>query len=1051
MIAWFARNGVAANLIMFIVFAGGLASLFTIKVELFPQFSLDAITITVPFRGAAPEEVEENICLRIEEKIQDLEGIKRIRSSAQEGVGIVTVEIEKGYDSRRLLSDIKARVDTIDTFPIDAGTPIVEEVLIRREVLAVVLSGNLNEHELKTLAESVRQDLISIPGITQVDIRGVRDYEISIEVSEEALRRHQLTFDAVVAAVRNTSIDLPGGSLRTRGGEILLRTKGQAYRGEEFANIVLLTRSDGTQIRIGDIATVVDGFTDTVTEMHLDGKRAVELMIYEVGRQSPLDIAAKVNQYVENKRAELPSDIEITIWRDVSFYLWDRLNMLIDNGLVGLLLVLIVLTLFLRPFLAFWITAGIPFAFLGTFLIMPWMGVSINLISLFALILVLGIIVDDAIVVGESVFSEFQRNGPSVDAAIRGTKAVSIPVTFSVLTTAVAFTPLLALPGFEGKFLAGIPLIVIPTLLFSLLESKFVLPYHLSLGRFIRQSENSLHPILSLQRKVSKGLELFIEKRYRPVLWVAMNHRYTTIAAFTGIFVLTIGLVAGGHIKTVHFPPVPSDYIAVTIAYPEGTPENITREGLDRVLQALDRVIQQSMDAGRPNPVEHISHAVGLQSFGGGPHGSKVTYDQAHIGEVIVELRKAENRPDEDSAIYLANRWREQVGILPGVRELTFIDVAAGGQGEPIDVQFSGGKSLQELRTVANRLKARLATYAGVFDIRDNLADSQQEIQLTIRPEAEVLGLTQSDLGRQVRQAFFGEEAQRLQRGRDDVRVMIRYPSEERVSIGNLEELRIRTPQGLEVPFSEVADVNVGLGYATINRVDQRRTVNVYADVDKENTDLEAIKRELIQTVLPEILADFPHISYSLEGETREIAEGNEALFVSSILAAFAMYALLAVPLRSYVQPFIIMSVIPFGIVGALWGHMLMGHPVSRLSNFGIIALAGIVVNNSLIMVAYINEQKAAGLSALEAAWESGAARFRPIFLTSMTTFVGLVPLLFERSLQAQFMIPMAISLSFGVLFATLLTLFLVPAIYSVLDDIKRLLKQLLLRLRAIL
>lgn len=1046
MIAWFARNGVAANLVMLIIVVGGLVSLYTIKVELFPPFSLDAITVTVPFRGAAPEEVEENICLRIEEKIQDLEGIKRLRSSAREGVGVVTAEIEKGYDSRRLLSDIKARVDTIDTFPIDAETPIVEEVMIRREVLAVVLSGPFSESELKEFAEKVRLELISIPGITQVDIRGVRDYEISIEVSEDALRRHQLTFDEVAAAVRNSSIDLPGGSIRSEGGEILLRTKGQAYRGAEFADIVLITRPDGTHIRIGDVATVVDGFTDTVTEMNFGGQKSVELMVYEVGRQSPLDISAKVERYVEAKQSELPPGIGITIWRDVSFYLWDRLNMLINNGLIGLLLVLTVLTLFLRPSLAFWVTLGIPFSFLGTFLVMPWMDISINLVSLFALILVLGIVVDDAIVVGESVFSEFQRSGPTLDASIRGTLAVSMPVTFSVLTTAVAFTPLLALPGFEGKFLAGIPLVVIPTLLFSLLQCKLVLPYHLSLCHVGQRKVQDLNFLQIMQRKVANSMEVFVERYYRPVLRLALNHRYTTSAGFTAIFMVTLGLLAGGHIKTVPFPPVPSDYIGVTLTYPEGTPENVTRAGLDRVLQALNNIVEKSMESGRPNPVEHLSSAVGLQSFGGGPHGSNITYDQTHIGEIIVELRKAEYRENEDSAVYLSNRWREELGELPGVRELSFIATAAGGQGEPIDVQFSGGKSLEDLRTVANHLKARLATYEGVFDIRDNLADSQQEIQLSIRPEAEVLGLTQADLGRQVRQAFFGEEAQRFQRGRDDVRVMVRYPREERLSVGNLEELRIRTPQGQQVAFGEVADVNVGLGYATINRMNRQRIVNVYADVDKENTDLQAIKRHLESEVLPEILADFPDIRYTLEGEAREIAEGNEALLVSSILAAFAMYALLAIPLRSYLQPLIVMAVIPFGIVGALWGHMIMGHPVSRLSNFGIIALAGVVVNNSLIMVVYINEQRQAGLSLLEAAWESGAVRFRPIVLTSLTTFVGLVPLLFERSLQAQFMIPMAISLSFGVLFATFLTLFLVPAIYLALEDVKALFRRLLFR-----
>ncbi len=1038
MISWFARNGVAANLLMLILVVGGMASLMRVKVELFPQFSMDMITVRVPFLGAAPEEVEEQINIRIEERIQDLEGIKELRSTANEGLGMVTVEVERGYDVRELLDEIKNRVDAIDTFPEEAEEPTIEEVLIRREVMAVSLYGGTDEATLKRLAEEVRDELLAYPNISQIEIIGVRDYEIAIEVSEEALRRHGLTFNDVANAVRATSIDMPGGSLKTEGGEILLRTKGQAYHGPDFRDIVLLTDPDGAYVTIGDVATVVDGFTDDPLSMTYNGQPAVDLVVFEVGSQNPLGISATVKEYVAQKQYDLPTGITISYWRDTSFYLWGRLNMLIENGIIGLALVLTVLTLFLRPSLAVWVTLGIPISFLGTFFVMPWIGVSINLISLFGFILVLGIVVDDAIVVGESVFTKFQKDGPGVEASIAGTHEVSIPVTFAVLTTAVAFVPLLMLPGFEGKFLVAIPMVVIPTLLFSLLESKLILPYHLSLCKVGDHKRDSLNAFQRMQRRISDGLERHIEKRYKPVLRLCLDNRYLTLASFIFILAVTIALMIGGWVKQVPFPAVPSDYIGVMITYPDGTPASVTRKGLDRIEAGLREIVAESKAAGRASPVEDIQTVLGVHAFGGGPVGAAVSATESHLGQVVVELRKAENRAPEDSAVRLAQRWRETVGTIPGVKELTFNATAAGGQGEPVNIQLSG-KSFAQLREVANVLKAELRNYEGIFDIRDNLADGQQEIQLKIKPGAEVLGLSQADLGRQVRQAFYGEEAQRVQRGRDDIRVMVRYPRAERESVGDLEDMRIRTPDGREVPFSAVAEAEVGLGYAAINRVDRQRVVNVLADADKDHIDLEAVKRDLEEDVLPGLLAKYPGVRATFEGESRQVQEGNDALKGSMLLVAFVMYALLAVPFRSYLQPFIVMAVIPFGLVGAVWGHVLLGHPISRLSIFGIIALSGVVVNDSLVLVDFINRRRREGVPLVEAVWNSGGDRFRPILLTSLTTFMGLLPILFETSLQAQFLIPMAISLSFGVLFATFITLLLVPVIYLVLEDIKRL------------
>ncbi|MEM8550668.1 MAG: efflux RND transporter permease subunit, partial [Verrucomicrobiota bacterium] len=614
-------------------------------------------------------------------------------------------------------------------------------------VISVSVYGDTDEETLKRLAEEVRDDLIATPGITQVNITGIRDFEISIEISEQDLRRYGLTFQDIVEAVRRSSIDLPGGTIKTGGGEILLRTSGQAYVGEEFESLVLLTNEDGTRLTLGDIAKVVDGFTDNELYTTYNGLPAVTLIVNEVGAQNPLDISAKVKKYVDEKQQEFPEGITIGYWRDSSFYLWGRLNMLIENGILGLLLVMVVLTLFLRPSLAFFVTLGIPISFLGTFLIMPWLDVSINLISLFGFILVLGIVVDDAIVVGESVFTTFQREGPGVESSVRGTQAVSVPVTFAVLTTAVAFTPLLNLPGFLGKFIYAIPMVVIPTLLFSLVASKLILPYHLSLCKVGDRHRENLNFLQRVQRAISDGLERFIDKLYRPFLRQCLNHRWLTFAGFTGLLALTIALVVGGRVKRVEFPVVPSDYIAVKVVLPDGAPASSTRAALNRLRVSLDEVVQDSMDAGRLNPIENIKTTLGQSAFGGGPGGSSASANKSNIGEIVIELLKSENLADEDSAVFLANRWREKLGVIPGVKELTFEAVAAGGQGSPIDVQVSGG-TLADLRNFANDLKDELAQYDGVYDIRDNLADSQKEIQLDIKPSAEILGLSLGQLGR---------------------------------------------------------------------------------------------------------------------------------------------------------------------------------------------------------------------------------------------------------------------------------------------------------------
>ncbi len=1035
MIRWFARNGIAANLLMVFIVAGGIFSARTVKMELFPRFTMGRINITVPYPGAAPVEVEETICKRIEEKIQDLDGIKKLTSEAAENIGSVSIEVERGYNVTKLLERVRNRVNTIHTFPEMAEKPTIEEVQHQREVLSLAIHGPADPITLKELAHKVRDDLVQIPGISQVTAV-TKPYEVAIEVPENKLREHGLRFEQVLAAVRSHSLDLSGGALENPGGKILIHTKGQAYRRDDFAKIPVLKNPDGSRLLLGDIADIQDGLADVRIEATFQGEPAEFLSVREVGGQSPLDISGKVREYIRQNSETLPHGVTITPWSDISYYLEGRLRMLINNGMVGLALVLVILTLFLRPSLAFWVSIGIPISFLGTFFVMPLLGMTINLISLFAFILVLGIVVDDAIVVGESVFTRFQKEGPGVEASIDGAQRVAMPVTFAVLTSTVAFIPILFIPGFSGKFLAPIPLIVIPTLLFSLLESKLILPYHLSLCKVGHSDRKELNPFQRFQRKVADGLERFIDKAYRPLLAACLHNRYATFAFFIALLALTVGAVKGGWIRMVRFPAVPSDYIFVTLKMPEGTSFEKTHAATGKIEAGLDRLRAQLQAEGHSDPFLHIFRISGSTPFaGGGPANIQEGPSDTHVGQMIVELNKSEKR--DLSAPRLAARWRKAIGDIPGVRTLDFKSTAAGRQGKPIEIEMAG-KEYGQLTSAAEEVKEFLRRYPSVFSIFDSHSAGKLEVQLSLKPTAQTLGITQADLARQVRYAFHGAEAQRIQRDREDIRVMIRYPKAERTTVGNLENLRIRTPDGREVPFHEVAQAQFGEGFSTIQRTNRRRTILVSADLDKTTGDLEAINSALAGELLPELRRSHPDILTNIEGEAMEAKEGNATLMNAFLLALLTMYALMAIPFRSYVQPLIVMSVIPFGLVGAVMGHWVFGEPLSQLSTYGIVALAGIVVNDSLVLVDYINRRRKEGMTLIDAVRIAGAARFRPILLTSLTTFAGLTPILLETSLQAQFLIPMAISLSFGVLFATLITLLLVPCVYLVLEDLRR-------------
>ena len=1035
-IAWFARNTVSANLLMILILGIGAMTISKLRIEIFPEFSADMISVSVVYPGAAPAEVEEAICVRIEEAVQGLEGIKEISSTASENVGTVNIEVRQGFDLRKLLDDVKSRVDAIDTFPDEAEEPTSREIVISREVIYVAISGDTDERSLKVVGEQVRDEISALPDVTQVALLSARPYEIAIEVSESALRQYRLTFNEIAQAIRRSSLDLPGGSIRSTGGEILLRTKGQAYVGQDFENLVLRARPDGTHLLLKDVARVIDGFAETDQFARFDGKPAVIVKVSRVGDENALQIAADVKAYISEAQTRVPEGILLTTWTDFSRILKGRLDLMLRNGWMGFLLVLLSLTLFLRFRLAFWVALGIPIAFLGAIGLMPSIDASINLISLFGFIVVLGIVVDDAIIVGENIHRHQQMGKRGLQAAIDGAQEVAIPVIFAVLTSIAAFSPLLMVPGQMGKFMKLIPQIVILALIFSLIESLLVLPAHLAHAG-AQNEDNKDTRWRRFQDFFSGGLIRFVRDVYRPLLDRALEWRYVTLSLGIATLFLTIGLVGGGWIKFVFFPPVDADNVLAVLEMPRGTPAEVTAEAIARIEKAAME-IREEVEAEVPEQVfKHMLASVGdqpsvrIQQQNTG--GSANSFSAGHLGEVNTELTPAEDR--SVSASEIAKRWRERVGPIPDATTLTYSSNLFS-LGEPINVQFAG-QSYEELLAVAAKLKARLTEYPGVSDISDSFRPGKKEVKLTLTRAAETLGLTLADLGRQVRQAFFGEEAQRFQRGRDDVKVMVRYPASERRSLGDLEQMRIRTPSGAEIPFSIAAEAEIGRGFASIQRKNRQRVVNVTADVDVKVGNANEIIADLTANVLPEILADHPRVHYSLEGQQREQAETMSGLGGSFLVALMMIYILLAIPFKSYAQPLIVMSAIPFGVVGAVWGHLIMGMDLTMLSMFGLVALTGVVVNDSLVMVDFINRNREGGKGLSESIREAGAQRFRPILLTSITTFLGLTPILLERSLQAQFLIPMAISLGFGVLFATFVTLLIVPVLYLILEDVK--------------
>jgi len=1054
-IAWMAKNSVAANLLMFSLLLGGLFTAFRAKQEVFPDFEIDAVSISVPYPGASPEEVERGIVLAIEEAVRGLEGVEEITSTAREGGGSVNADLLLGADRQKVYQDIQQAVDRVTTFPDEAEEPQITLISRRRHVLSMALYGDQTESVLRASAEYVRDDLLQDAAITQVSLAGIRDYEISVSVSRDTLEEYGITLDHVASRIRRTAVEIPGGGIKTAGGEILLRVRERRDAARQFANIPIVDSPSGRPVLLGQIAQIRDTFEDRDVFATYDGKPAVMLDVYRIGDQTPIKVSKAARAHLAKLNDELPPGLEMAVLSDRSRIYKQRATLLLRNGGIGLVLVLLLLGVFLEARLAFWVMMGIPISFLGGFLLLPTMDVSVNMISMFAFLIALGIVVDDAIVVGENVYEHHQRGMPFLPASIKGTREVCMPVVFSVLTNVVAFLPLFVVPGFIGKIWRVIPAVVCTVFLISLAECLFILPAHLGHASDRRRTKlgGNLHDV---QQMFSKWFMRTVERVYGPILDFLLRFRYVVVAVAVAILILTIGYMKGGRIAQIPFPRVDSDYSVVTAVLPYGTSVDNTRRVRDRLEAAAAKVTEAN---GGDDLVVGVFSQIG-KNFRGSSGG--------HVVEVRAQLTDPDVRPL--STKEFTNLWRRETGQIAGLDVLLFQSDRGGpGSGAAISVELSHFDT-PTLEKASADLAAHLGEYPVVKDIDAGFSAGKPQLDFKMLPEGESLGLTSTDVARQVRNAFYGAEALRQQRGRNEVKVKVRLPQSERLSEYDIDKLRIKTPGGTYVPLKEIADLQRGRAYTSISRRDGRRTVTVSANVTNPKESgkvIEAIrgsgkkkaplplrvlrsiglyrpveKEEPAEEAAPYLKvlkARYPGLSYSFRGRQKDFAESMKYLIGGFWVALIGIYALLAIPFKSYSQPLIVMVSIPFGIVGAVIGHVIMGYNLSIISMMGIVALAGVVVNDSLVLIDYANQRRIQdGATSFDAIHSAGVRRFRPVMLTTLTTFGGLAPMIFETSRQARFMIPMAISLGYGILFATTITLILVPSLYMIVEDLRR-------------
>lgn len=1028
-ITWFASNPVLANILMLSVLAAGIFTALNVRTEGFPAFAAESVTITVPIRGGTPENVERGVAIRIEEALESIAGIDEIRSVSTDSLATITVQAIEDYPISKLLDDVKIQVDAIPSLPEQAEKPVVTENKRASQVLWLEIYGSEDEAARKETARELRDELLAQPSISKVETIGARDYEISIEPSEEQLRRYGLTFQELATAVAENSVDLGGGDIRSGRGDISLRTRNQAYDKQDFENLPVRTNVDGTRIYVKDVATVRDGFVDQIFLNRFRGQPTTSLKVVTEGSDDIIKAVREARATVANFK-NTPDGIKVTSWLDGATNIKDRLVLLSSNGLIGVSLVLGILMLFLNLRLAFWVAVGIPVSLAGAVALFPIPGIdmSVNIISAFGFLVVLGIVVDDAIVIGESIYSEKEAKGDGdpnpIQTTVIGVSKVVTPATFGVITTIAAFLPLTQVSGRLGNVFGQIATTVIFCLIFSLIESKLVLPAHLAKINVHRKPKNVVsRNFARLQKAVSTGLNGFIQKCYRPAIEWAIPWRYAVLAAFIAIFILVIGLFPAGQLRFVFFPNIYNDNVSALLTLEQGqSPAYLHSQAL--------RIETEARKLGA-NYKEKFGHDPFVEI--------QVSASTNTIASIAAELTRSTLRealPTEQ----IVQDWRTAVGNVAGARSLSF-SATAGPPGGDIQINLESD-NLEELEKAAKELRAEIATYPGTYDISDSFNSGKPEILYSITPEGEAAGFTMRDLALGVRDAFYGREAQRVQRGRDEVRVMVRYPEEQRGSQQTLREMRVRAPDGSAIPFTVIAETSYGEALASIERIDNKRVVTIDAAVNKALTTPQEVTQRLEADFFPEFLANHPSIFISESGEAEQRGKSIKSLLTGFVFSIIFIYVLIAIPLKSYLKPLIVMSVIPFGIIGALLGHYAMGIPISILSVFGILALSGVVVNDSLVLVCAVNDLQKEGKSLDEAVRMAGVNRFRAILLTTLTTFFGLAPLLLEKQVQAQFLKPMAASLAFGIVFATLITLFLLPILFLIINDIRKALRR---------
>lgn len=1022
-VAFMARNGVAANLLMVFLLIAGLISYQTIVQEIFAENSLDAVQVSVVYPGATPSEVEESVVQKVEEAVKAVEGVKDITGIASESVGNVTIEMELGTDMARALDDVKSEVDQIQTFPGDAEEPNVRELTSRRSVMRVAIFGDVPEQTLKETAYQLEDALAALGEVSYVETSTIRDYEISIEVPQSTLQSLGLSLNNISRTVASSSLDSPAGSIKARDEEIRVRTLGQNYNQQNFEDIVLVAADNGALVKLGQIASVRDGFEEADLITSFNGSPVAFVEVFRTSDERVLDIAAAVRTHLEEDfEPGLAEGLSYAIWDDDSEILNDRLSLLLKNAAIGLVLVLIALTLFLDIRLAMWVAVGISTAFIGAIWLLDLAGSSINMFSLFGFILALGLVVDDAIVVGENIHAQRGLGRTGMGAAITGTKRVTIPVIFAVLTTVAAFSPLFAIGGVIGKILADIPLVVVAVLVLSLVECLLILPYHLS--HLPPPGTPTSNPITGffdkVQKKVDTALQRFIHGPLDRVLHFCIKAPFVILAGAVALMIFFASLIPAGIIKVGFFPSIESDVVTATLELPAGTTIDRTEKIIERI-KRIGRDELKKYDAA--DEIRGIYSAVGEGPPTQGPNFSGPP-SSSNIGYIQVSLVPATGR--SISIEQFENAWRDAVGPIPEAESLVF-SADLFSVGAPVSVELSD-PDFTNVEQASERLIQELAEFDGVFDIESDQDAGLQEIQLRLKPSARSLGVTLQDVALQVRAAFFGDEALRVQRGREDVRVYIRLPEDERNSIADVERFRVRVPGG-EVALGSIADVSFGEAPSVIRRTDGRRVTTVTADLNTDIVTGQEIAERVKEDIIPRLQADYPQLLYSFGGEQEEQEESFGDLGIAFLLALMMIYVLLAIPFKSYVQPFIIMAVIPFGIIGALIGHVVLDIQLVILSMFGIIALSGVIVNGSLVLIDFVNENLRNGMEIEEAVIEATKSRFRPIMLTSLTTFLGVSPITFETSVQAQFLIPMAASLGFGVLFGAVILQVLIPTL----------------------